>query len=105
MTKYLYVYHGGANAPRSKEEGEKMMKAWTGWLGKLGSSVVDGGHPLGMAKTVAPNGSIATNGGPNPARGYSIIEASSIDDATAKAKGCPVLASGGSVEVAEIVMM
>lgn len=104
MTKYLYVYHGGS-MPQSKEEGERIMKAWTDWLSALGSAVVDGGNPVGMSSTVASNGSVVGNGGANPASGYSIIEASSMDDATAKAKGCPILAGGGSVEVAEIIPM
>jgi hypothetical protein len=36
-----------------------------------------------------------------PASGYSLIEASDLDDAVTKAKGCPILGSGGSVELAE----
>ncbi len=104
MSKYLYVYHGGT-MPQSKEEGEKAMKAWTGWFSKLGPAVVEGGNPVGMSKTVASNGSVAANGGANPASGYSIIEASNMEDATTKAKGCPILARGGSVEVAEIMQM
>ena len=43
------------------------------------------------------------DGGANPASGWSVIEAANIDDATKKAKGCPILAGGGSVEVAEIM--
>lgn len=105
MSKYLYVYHGGGGKPQSQEEGEKIMKAWTDWFGKLGPAVVDGGNPVGMSRTVVSNGSVADNGGSNPASGYSIIEASNFDDATTKAKGCPILARGGSVEVAEIILM
>lgn len=104
MAKYLYVYHGGG-MPQSKEEGERIMKAWTDWFGKLGTAVVEGGNPVGMSNTVASDGSVAANGGANPASGYSIIEASSMEDATTKAKGCPILARGGSVEVAEIMQM
>jgi hypothetical protein len=36
---------------------------------------------------------------------YSLIEASDFDDAIAKAKGCPILAAGGSVELAEAIDM
>lgn len=104
MTKYLYVYHGGS-MPQSKEEGERIMKAWTDWFTKLGPAVVEGGNPVGMSRTVAADGSVAANGGANPASGYSIIEASGMDDATTKAKGCPILTRGGSIEVAEIIQM
>jgi hypothetical protein len=35
------------------------------------------------------------------ATGYSIVQAGSLDEATALAKGCPVLSSGGELEVYE----
>ena len=37
----------------------------------------------------------------SPLTGYTIITAESLADATEKAKGCPVLATGGSIEVYE----
>lgn len=40
------------------------------------------------------------HGGESPASGYSLIEATDTDDALAKAKGCPILQTGGSIEVA-----
>jgi hypothetical protein len=105
MAKYLYVYHGGGSmAGASKEEIDKVMQAWGGWFGSLGAAVVDGGNPVGKSATVK-NGSVTKDGGANPATGYSIIEASSAEDAAAKAKGCPLLAHGGSVEIAELLPM
>ena len=102
MTKYLYAIM--AVGPQSKEEGERVMQAWIGWFGKLGASVVDGGNPVGKSTTVK-NGSVIGDGGTNPVSGYSIIEASSADDAVAKAKGCPIIAAGGSVGSAAIFLM
>lgn len=99
MAKYLFVYHGG-RSPASQEEGVKAMAAWTGWFASLGAAVVDGGNPVGASSTVLSDGSVVANGGANPTTGYSVIEASDLDDALAKAKGCPILATGGSVEVA-----
>ena len=100
MSKYLFVYHGGKK-PESKEEIAKVMDAWGKWFGSMGSAVVDGGNPVGMSSTVQSDGSVVSNGGANPASGYSLIEAPSLDDAIAKAKGCPVLGAGGSIELAE----
>ncbi len=100
MAKYLFVYHGG-NKPDSKEEIAVVMNAWGQWLGSMGSAVVDGGNPVGQSSTVQSNGSVVDNGVANPASGYSLIEAPDLNDAIAKAKGCPVLARGGSIEVAE----
>ena len=100
MSKYLFVYHGGSR-PETKEEQAKVMDAWGQWFGSLGSAVVDGGNPVGVSSTVQSNGSVVDNGGSNPVSGFSLIEASDVDDAVAKAKGCPILAAGGSVELAE----
>ena len=104
MSKYLFVYHGG-NKPDSQEEVAKVMDAWGQWFGSMGSAVVDGGNPVGMSSTVQSNGSVVDNGGANPASGYSLIEAPSLAEALAKAKGCPILSAGGSVEVAEAMDM
>ena len=104
MAKYLYVYHGGSR-PESEAAVKEVMNAWGQWFGSLGSAVVDGGNPVGASSTVQSDGSIATGGGANPASGYSLIEASSLDDALAKAKGCPILSAGGTVEVAEAIDM
>jgi hypothetical protein len=104
MTKYLLGYHGGG-MPETPEEGDKVMKAWNSWMGTLGKSLVDGGNPAGAAKTVAPNGKVSDGGGANPLSGYSIIEAKDLDDAVRLSKGCPVLLSGGSIEVSELIAM
>lgn len=101
MAKYLFVYHGGG-MPESEEGIAKEVAAWNGWLGDLGDAVIDGGNPVGSSATVHTDGSVTTDGGANPASGYGLFEASGLDDALAKAKGCPILASGGSVEVAEV---
>lgn len=100
MAKYLFVYHGGKK-PDSEAEVAEVMNAWGEWLGSMGSAVIDGGNPVGMSSTVHSDGKVTDDGGANPASGYSLIEASSLDDATAKARGCPILKSGGSIELAE----
>ena len=104
MSKYLFVYHGGEN-PESQEEVAEVMDAWGQWLGSMGSSVIDGGNPVGISATVQSNGSVVNNGGDNPASGYSLVEASDLNEALTKAKGCPVLSAGGTVEVAEAIDM
>ena len=99
MANYLLVYHGGG-MPDSPEEGQKVMQAWMGWFEQLGASVVDGGNPAGPAKLVASNGAVS-DGGPSGITGYSVLSADSLDAAAKMAKGCPILASGGTVEVVE----
>ena len=104
MAKYLFVYHGG-NHPESEEEVKQVMDAWGAWMGSLGSAVIDGGNPVGQSYTVHPDGKVTDDGGANPASGYGLFEASNIEDALEKAKGCPILQAGGSIEVAEAIDM
>jgi hypothetical protein len=100
MAKYLLVYHGGS-MPEGEEAQGKVMAAWGAWFQTLGPALADGGNPTSQAKTIAGDGSVSDGGGANPATGYSLIEADSIDAAVTLAKGCPVLGSGASIEVAE----
>jgi hypothetical protein len=100
MAKFLFVYHGGGR-PATKEAQEKAMADWGQWFGAMGKAVIDGGNPVGKSWTVKSNGSIAKDGGSNPASGYTLIEAKDYEEAAAHAKGCPILHMGGSVEVAE----
>ena len=103
MAKYLFVYHGGG-APNPADH-KKIMDAWGAWFGSMGAAVIDGGNPVGKSSTGKSDGSLASGGGANPASGYSLIEASSLEDAHKKAKGCPILQAGGSIEIAQAMDM
>jgi hypothetical protein len=104
MAKYLFVYHGGG-AAANPEQRQAAMNAWGAWFGALGAAVVDGGNPVGKSYTVKGDGSLAADGGANPVSGYSLIEAASLEDAHAKAKGCPLLKNGGTIEIAQAMDM
>ena len=96
MAKFVYVYTGGQTAATPQEQ-EQQMQAWGAWFGTLGDAVADMGNPLGTSATVSASGT--SDGGSSKVGGYSIVTADSLGDAPAQAKGCPVLAGGGSVEV------
>jgi hypothetical protein len=104
MAKFVFAYHGGGH-PSSPEESKKIMDAWGAWFGSMGAAVIDGGNPVGKSSTVKPDGSMASGGGANPISGYSLIEASSLEDAHKKAKACPILRAGGSIEIAQAMDM
>lgn len=104
MPKYVFAYHGGG-MPETPEEGEKVMAAWNAWYGAMGSSLADGGAACGRSMTVNADGSVSPDGGANPLSGYTVVNAESHDAANAIAKGCPILMSGGSVEVCELIEM
>jgi hypothetical protein len=97
---YVLLYSGG-RMPESEEEQATVMKSWDVWMHDIGSALKDGGNPFtpGAAKTISADGNVSDGGG--SASGYSIITADSLDDATEKAKGCPVLQGGATVTVYE----
>ena len=101
MATYLLAYHGGG-MPETEAEQARVMAAWGKWFQRLGKGVVDGGNPIGGTKTVARTGRVTNGGGKNPVTGYSIIKATDLDSAAKLAKACPIVKSGGSVEVCEI---
>ena len=100
MPRYLFVYHGGG-MPASEEEGRRAMEAWGQWFASMGDRIVDGGNPVGQLTTVQSDRSVVSDGGSNPATGYGVFDANDLDEAVSLAKGCPILDSGGSVELAE----
>ena len=102
MAKFLYLYTGGQMA-ETPEAQEAAMQEWTKWFGTLGDSVADIGNPFGAGTTVSNGGS--SNGGTSKLGGYTIINADSLTDAADKARGCPVVQSGGTVEVYEALAM
>lgn len=99
MAKYLLVYHGGS-MPETEDAQAKVMAAWGTWFQNLGPALADGGNPVSQTRTIS-GGGVSDGGGANPATGYSLIQADSLDAAVTLARGCPVLEGGASIEVAE----
>jgi hypothetical protein len=103
MGKYVLLYTGGAGMLETEEERNAEFARWGQWYGGLGAAVVDGGNPFGPAvKRVTADGRVGDGAAGEMATGYTIISADSLDQAAEKAKGCPVLHSGGTVTVYEI---
>lgn len=103
MAKYTLVYRGG-RAPETPEEGEQVMAAWMAWYGALGAAVSDGGAPFGPSMSVSPRGGVI-EGAPSGLTGYTVLTAGDLAAATELAGGCPVLSSGGAVDVYECIDM
>lgn len=100
MAKFVLAYRGGSGVPQDEAEGQAVMEKWMQWFGSLGEAIVDAGSPFGPSSTVSSDGK-AADGGTSALTGYSIITADSLAAAVQAAKGCPVLASGGGVDVYE----
>jgi len=103
MAKYVYLYTGG-NMAQTPEEQEAAVQAWGAWFGTLGSALIDGGNPFGAAATISADGSVS-DGGTSAITGYTLVNADSLDAAVTGAKDCPVLTTGGAVQVYEALEM
>jgi hypothetical protein len=102
MANYIFAYSGGNGVAADQATRDAQMAKWVQWFGQLGSAVVDGGAPTGTAKTVGTGGSVS-DGGSRGLTGYSVVSADSLDSAVELAKGCPVLETGGAVDVYEAI--
>jgi hypothetical protein len=99
MGKYLFAYRGGMMED-DEEKRQAAMQAWGAWFGTIGQAIVDPGNPFGGSTAVTGNGSGAAA---SKLTGYTVVKADSLDAASALAHDCPVLASGGSVDVYETI--
>lgn len=111
MAKFLFVYRGGEgdDAEMSPEEMQQIIQVWTDWIegGTKAGWIVDGGTGLKpVGKVVHPDLTV-TDGPFAEAKelvgGFSIVEADGLAAASEIAKGCPMPASGGTVEVREFM--
>lgn len=101
MPKFVLAFRGGV--PKSPEEGQKMMSDWTAWMEGLGEGLVDKGAGFGKSRFLTSSDSEEQCG--DPLSGYSIVSASSIDEALDLARANPIFDLGGTIEVAELIQM
>lgn len=104
MANYMFAYSGGNGVAADEAERNAQMAKWAQWLGHLGPALVDVGAPTGSAKTISTGGSVS-DGGSRGLAGYSIVSAESLESAVQLAKDCPVLETGGAVDVYEAIAM
>ena len=109
MKKFVFVLYGKIRPEDiSKEDMKKTMDKWMAWFGSFKEKMVDGGNPFAAgAKSVTAEGIETIPADMRPAKGYTIINASDMDEATKIAKGCPALIddSEGAVHVYEAMPM
>jgi hypothetical protein len=105
MANYFLLYTGGMGMAADPEVQEKIMAEWGAWYEKLGAAVVDGGAPFGQSKNLTDNGVGDGPLGDNPATGYTVITADSLDAAVEASKDHPHLNYQGQVQVFECIDM
>ncbi len=105
MSKFILLYNGPATPPEQmdQEKVQKIMGNWKTWMEKLGPSMIDMGQPMANGRAVVDDGS---NKEPLELTGYSIIEATNMDEAVELVDGHPFLSDKTgkfSVEVFELM--
>lgn len=111
MKEFMYVIRGGHEEERSPEEMQKHMAKWQQWMGGMAEAgKLIGGQPLGNeGKTLVDGGATIIDRplveGKELVGGYIIVKSSSLEEATAMAKGCPGFEHNCTVEVREILPM
>lgn len=111
MTDFALFYRGRKYF-ESPAEGQEHVKKWRAWFQSLQEKGVlkEPGHPLERNGKVVKGGARAINDGPfaeakDVIGGFSVVEASSLDEAVEFAAGCPILDVGGSVEVRQLATL
>lgn len=113
MKDFLLVFRNDFNAMPSgtQEEMQAVTQRWVDWIAGIaaqnkltsrGASLKSGG------KVVRPD-NVITDGPYAELKevlgGYTIVKASSLDEAIELVHSCPILESGGNVEIRELNVM
>ena len=110
MKDFLFVFRmNESEMPKSSpEEMQANTKRWMDWIAGIAAKnkLGDRGNRLTTeGKVVRPN-DVVTNGPYTEIKesigGYTLVKVASYDEAVELARGCPILAIGGNVEVREI---
>jgi hypothetical protein len=83
MQRFLLLYKGPPTPPTATHEG------WPEWFGNVGGALVDIGSPMANGVVLHPDGSTSEDA--DPLRGYSLIEAESMDEALELVRDHPLL--------------
>jgi len=113
MKDFLFLFRNDYKAMSmgSPEEMQSMTKKWMDWIGSIAAQnkLTDRGNRLGNEGKVVRPDNVVTDGPYTEIKellgGYTMVKATSLDEAVELAKGCPIFAVGGNVEVRPIDQM
>ena len=110
MKKFIATYHAPIDfmeqsGTSSPEEMKKGMDAWMAWAKRCGAKLVDMGDPLSGGQTLRSDGSAVAS--ERQVRGYSVLQAETMDEAKALLDGHPHLnwMDGCEIDVHEAIPM
>jgi hypothetical protein len=87
MKKFVLLYVGAVKPTPD------MMNGWNEWFKVLGDRVVDSGNPFGPGKEVAKSGAKNLPMDEQAIAGYTIINATSIEEVEKLVEQCPIVTS------------
>jgi hypothetical protein len=82
MTNFVLLAHG------TMDPTPEFRQAHQAWWASMQGHVIDSGNPLVNGRSVAKDGQVTEPD--QPALGYSIIEADTLQDALSLLEGCPM---------------
>ena len=107
----LFRNEAGNEAKITPEVLETLTANWQQWVGGIAAQgkLVSPGNRLGFDGRSIKSGDSVTEGPyaevKDTLRGFHVVKADTIDEATEIARGCPILSIGGTVEVRDIIPM
>jgi hypothetical protein len=113
MSKFMYLFRSAEPfKPASPEEMERTLKSWMAWIDELRArgKLAQTGERLDFGGKVVRGRAKSVTDGPyaeakDIVGGYMLVEARDLDEATELAKGCPIFAIDGLVEVRPLIGM
>lgn len=111
MSDFAFLYRGRDNNT-SPEQTQKTMERWRAWFKQLGEQghLKDIGNPLERSGKVVRGKEKSVTDGPfakakDVVGGFTLIQARDLEHAAKLAAGCPILETGGSVEVRPVQVL
>jgi hypothetical protein len=111
MEKFMLIFHGGMSHKSSPEEMQANMAKWMAWIDKLAKAdkYVAGEPLLPGGKLIKGNHAGITDGpyteGKEVIGGFFIVNAANYDEAVALCAEYPDYATGGTIQVRQIMKM
>lgn len=110
MAEFMLLFRNDVNAKEmSPEQFQEIGKLWWAWRQKLESQnkIVSTGNRLSKSGRVIKAKNVVTDGPyaeiKEALAGFMVINAADFDEAVAIAKECPIILSGGNVEIRKFI--
>ena len=87
MKKFVFLTYGYETPT------QEIMDAWSNWFATIGDKIIDNGNPFGAGREITAAGTKELSLDKGAITGYTIINASNMDEAVKIAQGCPIITS------------